>query len=156
MPRKGRAETLLVWPRALLGGLFRLGLGRFCLAAAVLAPFPGPERRHVGPVHAPLRAVTPGVAGTGVDKDALAAGRLADAEPFDAQVGEPDGEAHHGTRRVLVRDRAALGVVHVPGLAVVAGQLRVDRVLDQQVVQAGGGVLAVAGGAGSEKTAELS
>src|SRR5690349_23526500 len=155
MPRSGRAETTLPSSQALVGGLLRLGPGRLCLAAAVLAPFPGSERRHVGTVHAPLRAVTPGVAGTGVDEDALAAGRLADAEPFDAQVGEPDGEAHHGARRVAVRDRAALGVVHVPGLAVVAGQLRVDRVLNQQVVQPGGGVLAVAVGARSEKTTEL-
>src|SRR5690242_17233959 len=156
MPRRGQAETPLPSSRALLGGLLRLSAGCPCLAAAVLAPLPGPERGHVGAVHAPFRAVTPGVAGAGVNEDALAAGRLADAEPFDAQVGEPDRETHHGARRVPVRDRAALGVVHVPGLAVVAGQLRVDRVLDQQVVQAGGGVLAVAGGAGSEKTAELS
>src|SRR5689334_17458130 len=155
MPRSGQAETPLPSSRALVGGLPRLGAGRLRLAAAVLASLPGAERGHVGPVHAPFRAVTPGVAGAGVDEDALAAGRLADAEPFNAQVGEPDGEAHHGARRVPVRDRPALGVVHVPGLAVVAGQLRVDRVLDQQVVQPGGGVLAVAAGAGSEEITEL-
>jgi hypothetical protein len=27
--------------------------------------------------------------------------RLADAEPVDAHVGEPDGEAHHGAGRYL-------------------------------------------------------
>src|SRR5690349_17885250 len=121
MPRSGRAETQFPSSRALVGGLPRLGTGRLRLGAAVVAPLPGPEGGHIGAVHAPFRAVTPGVAGAGVDKDALAAGRLADAEPFDAQVGEPDGEAHHGARRVPVRDRAALGVVHMPGLAVMAG-----------------------------------
>src|ERR1700760_4520251 len=103
-------------PRALVRGAFRPGTGRFCLAAVVLAAFPGPERGHVGAVHAALGAVPPGVAGAGVDEDARAAGRLADAEPVDPQVGDPDGESHHGPRCVLVRDRAALGVVHVPGL----------------------------------------
>src|SRR5438105_3532986 len=111
MPRRGQAETLLCPSRVLLGSLLRLRVGRLCLAAAVLTPLPGPERGHVGAVHAPFRAVTPGVAGAGVDEDALATGRLADAEPFDAQVGEPDREAHHGARRVPVRDRATLGVV---------------------------------------------
>src|SRR5207244_2949509 len=85
----------------------------------------------------------------------LAAGRLADAEPVDAHVGEPDGQAHHGAGRVLVRDRTALGVVHVPGLAVVPGQLRVDRVLDEQRVEPRGGVLAVALRAGDEEGTEL-
>src|SRR3954447_18518280 len=140
--------------QALLDGLLRRGIGRFRLAA-VLAPLPGPERGHVGTVHAPFGAVAPGVAGAGVDEDALAAGRLADAEPVDPQVGDPDGQSHHGARRVLVRDRAALGVVHVPGLAVVAGQLRVNGVLDQQRVQPRGGVLAVAVAAGHEEGAEL-
>src|ERR1700759_788818 len=123
--------------------------------AVVLAPLPGPVRGHVGPVHAPLGAVTPGVAGAGVDEYPLAAGRLADAEPGDAHAGEPDGEAHHGAGRVLVRDRATLGVVHVPGLAVVPGQLRMDRGLGQQRVELGGGVFAVALGAGDEEGAEL-
>src|SRR5947208_12101656 len=45
---------------ALLGGLLRLGAGRLCLAAAVLTPLPGPARGHVGPVHAPFRAVPQG------------------------------------------------------------------------------------------------
>src|SRR5207247_11144838 len=111
-----------------------LRAGRLCLAL-VLAPLAGPERGDICPVHAPLGTVTPGVAGAGVDEYSLAAGRLADAEPVDAHVGEPDGQAHHGAGRVLVRDRTALGVVHVPGLAVVPRQLRVDRVLDQQRVE---------------------
>src|SRR6516225_2272729 len=143
MPGKGRSETPLPRRAGWLG------------LAVVLAALPGPVRGDVGPVHAPLGAVTPGVAGAGVDEHALAAGRLADAEPFDAHVGEPDGEAHHGAGRVLVRDRAALGVVHVPGLTVVPGELRVDRMLDQQGVQPGGGVLTVARGAGGEEAAEL-
>src|SRR5215471_2763438 len=115
MPGKGRTET----PRYPVAPLHP-GAGRFRLAV-VLAALAGAVRGNVGPVHAPLGAVAPGVAGAGVDEHALAAGRVADAEPVDAHVGEPDGEAHHGAGRVLVRDRAALGVVHVPGLAVVPG-----------------------------------
>src|SRR6516165_450944 len=143
MPAKGQSETPLRHRAGWLG------------LAVVLAALPGPVRGDVGPVHAPLGAVTPGVAGAGVDEHALAAGRLADAEALDAHVGEPDGEAHHGAGRVLVRDRAALGVVHVPGLAVVPGQLRVDRVLDQQRVEPADGVLAVTLGTGDEERAEL-
>src|SRR5882724_6141886 len=155
-PESGGPKLRSQAPAWLLAGLLRRRAGCFCLAAAVLAAFPGPERGDVGPVHASFGAVTPGVAGAGVDENARAAGRLADAEPFDAQVGQPDGQAHYGARRVLVRDRAALGVMHVPGLAVVPGQLRMDRVLYEQVVQLGGGVVAVALGAGDEERAELS
>src|SRR5712664_858089 len=112
MPTWWKTETT----RALHRGGWRL-----CFAV-VFAPFTGTKRGDVGPVHAPLGAVAPGVAGAGVDEHALAAGRLADAEPVDPHVREPDGEGHHGAGRVLVRDRAALGVVHVPGLSVVPGQ----------------------------------
>ena len=45
--------------------------------------------------------------------------------------------------------------MHVPRLPVVPGQLRVDRVLDEQLVQPRGGVCAVALGAGHEERAEL-
>src|SRR5437660_9881032 len=95
MPRNGRSETL----RYRMAPLHR-GAGRLCLAV-VLAALPGPERGDIGPVHAPFRTVTPGVAGAGVDEHALTAGRLADAEPLDAHVGEPDGQAHHRAGRGL-------------------------------------------------------
>src|ERR1700749_1439204 len=136
MPGKGRPETPCHIV-ALHRGTRRLRL------ALVLAALPGPVRRDVRPVHAALRTVTPGVAGAGVDENARAARRLADAEPVDAYIGEPDGHAHHGAGRVLVRDRTALGVVHVPGLAVMPGQLRVHRVLDQQRIEPGRGVFPV-------------
>src|SRR6185437_7906541 len=148
MPGKGRPETPC-HRGALHRGARRLRL------TLVLAALPGPVRGDIRPVHASFGTVTPGVAGAGVDENARAARRLADAEPVDAHVAEPDGHAHRGDGRVRVRDRTALGVVHVPGLAVVPGQLWVDRVLDQQRVEPGGGVLAVALRAGDEEGAEL-
>src|ERR1700742_479124 len=132
--------------------------GRLCLsivALLIIGAFAGAKGGHVGPVHAPLAAVTPGVTAAGIDEHALAAGRLADPETVDADVGEPDGQAHHGPGRVFVRHGAALGVVHVPGLAVVPRQLGMDRVLDQQVIEHRGRVLAVAQGARLEEGAEL-
>src|SRR6476660_1243926 len=147
--RKGAVRNSAPLRGALHRGARRLGF------ALVLAALPGPVRGDICPVHASLGTVTPGVAGAGVDENARAVRRLADAEPADAHVGEPDGQAHHGAGRVLVRDRTALGVVHVPGLVVVPGQLRVDRVLDEQRVEPGGGVLAVALRAGDEEGAEL-
>src|SRR5437667_10252546 len=95
--------------------------GGWCLCLTVVPALPRAKRGDVGAVHAAVGTVAPGVTAARVDEYALAAGRLAHAEPVDAHVGEPDGEAHHGAGRVLVRDRAALRVVHVPGLAVVPG-----------------------------------
>jgi nickel-type superoxide dismutase maturation protease len=123
--------------------------------AAVLAALTRRERGYVRAVGAPIRAEPPGAAGTGVDEHALAAGRLADAEPADADVGQPDGQAHHGPGGVPVRDRPALGVVHVPWLAVVTGQLGVHRVLHEQFVQPGRRACAVALRAGFEECPEL-
>ena len=86
MPGKGRSETPL-----------DRGAGRPGLAV-VIAALPGPVCGDVGPVHAPLGAVTPGVAGAGVDEHALAAGCLADAEPLDAHVVDPaQHRAEYGT-----------------------------------------------------------
>jgi hypothetical protein len=51
-------------------------------------------------------------------------GCLAGAEPLGAQPGQPYREAHRRSGRVFVRDGTALGEVHVPGLGVVPGQLR--------------------------------
>jgi len=59
-------------------------------------------------------------------------GCLAGAEPLGAQPGQPYREAHRRSGRVFVRDGTALGEVHVPGLGVVPGQLRMHRVPDEQ------------------------
>src|ERR1039457_4635160 len=104
-------------------GALRQG-GRGLCVPAVFALFTRAKRGNAGAIRAPLRAETPSVGGAGVDEHALAAGRVAAADRVDADVGQPDGEAHHGPGGVLVRDGAALGVVHVPRLGGVAGRRR--------------------------------
>jgi len=131
-------------------------LGAGLAFPVAFVPLTGAKSGNIGAVHAALGAVPPGAARAGVDEHAQAAGRLADAEPVDADVAEPDGQAHHRPGGVLVRDRTALGVMHVPWLVVVPGELRVDRMLHEQRVECGGGVFAVTLGTRDEEGAELS
>ena len=129
--RYWRSRSLFMWPNGPWcshparenprPSAARAGRGRRLGVRFVFAPPAGPERRHVRPVYAPIGAVSPGVVAADVDEHPLAARRLADAEPVNAQVGEPHGQAHDRPGRVSVGHRAALGVVHVPGLAVVPG-----------------------------------
>src|SRR5258708_31437521 len=92
--------------------------GRISQAGAVPA-LAGAERGDIGPAHAPFGAVAPGPVGARVDEDAQARGSLAHPEPLDAELGDAHGQAHRRPGGVLVRDRAAVGEVDVPGLAVV-------------------------------------
>ncbi len=117
---EGRVLARYWRPRAGANARLHRGGRRLCLTV-VFTALPGAIRGDVGAVHAPVGTVAPGVTGAGVDEYALTAGRLADAEPVDAHVGDSHGQAHHRASRVLVRDRTALRVVHVPGLAVVPG-----------------------------------
>src|ERR1700743_3627514 len=106
LPISRQAETTCL----LCGSRWGLSL------TVVFATFAGAKSGDISAVHASLRTVASGVTAAGVDEDSLAASRLADPEPVNADVGEPYGQAHHGTSRVFVRYRTALGVVHVPGL----------------------------------------
>src|SRR5215469_4780055 len=70
--------------------------------AGFLDALAGPVRDHVGPAGAPVRAVPPGTAGRRIDEYPGTRCRLADAEPVDAELGEPDREAHRRAGGVLV------------------------------------------------------
>src|SRR2546421_540044 len=72
--------------------------GGWCLCLTVVPALPRAKRGDVGAVHAAVGTVAPGVTAARVDEYALAAGRLAHAEPVDAHVGEPDGEARNPSR----------------------------------------------------------
>jgi len=73
----------------------------------------------------------------------------------EAQVGQAHGQAHRGAGCVFIGYRAAVGEVHVPGLAVMPGQLRMNRVPDQQGIELPGHFGAPARRAGGEDAVEF-
>ncbi len=104
---------------------------------------PGPVRGDVRPGGAPLGAEPTAAVRRRVEVDVAAALVGADAEPGAAVLAQPHRQAPDRAGHVLRSDRrAAAGDVHVPVVAVVAGDPRLDRMcLEQGVERRHGGLV---------------